>query len=120
MTETARGRTQIDVPWRTLLKFIAVGVLVWLWLQLYQIVLLLVVAVLLAVTLNPVVARLERRGLSRALASSVVSLALLLLVVGFLWLTWSSLSNQASLVAGRYRSAAVDLLDRLPGWMRAS
>lgn len=120
MPETTRRRTLLEIPWKTLLKIIAAGALVWVCLQLYQILLLVIVAVLLAVILNPLVRRLERYGWSRGLASSVVSFALFALVIGFFWLTWSSLSSQASLVAGRYRSVAVELIARLPAWMRDS
>jgi predicted PurR-regulated permease PerM len=113
-------QTAIKIPWSTLLKIICAAALVWLWLQLYQIVLLLAVAILLAVTLNPAVKRIERLGLPRWLGAVIVSVALLALVVGFLWMTWSSLSDQARLLADQIGGRERELMDRLPGWMRES
>ena len=72
MTETNQRRT-LEIPPRTILKVVAAGVLVWLWLQLYQLVLVLIVALLLAVTLNPIVKWLERRGLPRWAGATVIS-----------------------------------------------
>ena len=58
-------RVAIELPWRTILKVFAAAALVWLWLKMSQLFLLVLVAVLLAVTLDPVVRRLERRGMQR-------------------------------------------------------
>jgi predicted PurR-regulated permease PerM len=120
MPETVRRRVSLEIPWKTLLKILAAAVLVWLWFQLYQVFLLLVVAVLLAVTLNPVVCWLQARGWARWVASGVVSLALLAAVVGFLWLTWSSLAAQAEFVVSKATELEESLTLRLPGWMRDS
>lgn len=54
-------RTELVIPWRTLLKVIAAVALVWMWLKLVELGLVIIVAVLLAVTLNPIVNWLERR-----------------------------------------------------------
>src|SRR2546421_7946696 len=107
MADVARRRVVVEVPWRTLLKLILAVALVWVWLQVYQLVLLVVVAVLLAVTLDPVVGWVQRRGLPRWGAATVVGVALLILIGGFLVLTWSSLSDQAR-----------DLGQRLPHFQR--
>ena len=48
--------------------------LIWLWLTLVSTVLVVIVAVLLAITLNPVVEWFEARGLPRWAASVVVAL----------------------------------------------
>lgn len=120
MPDAQARRTWVEVPWKTLFKILAACVLVWLWLQLYQVVLLVIVAVLLAVTLNPVVTRLEQRGWPRWLASLAVSVALFAVVVGFFWMTWSSLSVQAKVVTANFTTIEQDVLKRLPGWMRAN
>ena len=93
MAEPAR-RTTVEVPWRTILKLIVAVALVWVWLQVTQIILLFVVAILLAVTLDPVVRLVERRGLPRWGASTLVCFVLLGLIGLFLWFTWSSLADQ--------------------------
>lgn len=101
-------------------RIIAAVVLVWLAIQLYQIVLLLVVAVLLAVTLNPVVRRLQRAGLSRSGAVMLVTLALLVALGGFLWLTWSSLSDQARYASQHFEKVVQQVQQKMPDWMRDS
>jgi predicted PurR-regulated permease PerM len=116
--DSARRRVLLEVPWRTLFKLIAAVVLVWLWLRLIQIVLMLTVAVLLAVTLEPLVASLERRRLSRPWAVTIVSVAILLLVVGFLFLTWSSLSQQGQYLLEQIGPMQQRAVARLPSWMR--
>ncbi len=114
MREASHRRVTVEIPWKTLFKIIAAIVLVWLWLTLYQIVLLLVVAVLLAVALDPVVEWLERRGPPRWAAASIVCFVLLAMIGGFVYLTWSSLSSQASMVGDRLQSIVETMLDRLP------
>ena len=118
MAEPGRRRLALEIPWSTLWKLIAAVALVWLWLQLVQIVLVLVVAVLLAVTLDPVVRWFERRGWARWAGTLVVSLALLATVGGFLWLTWSSLSDQAQYVAQHLSTLERQATHALPGWLR--
>ena len=117
MPESRRLRT-VDISWRTVFKVLAAIVFVWLWLQLYGLVLVLIVAILLAVTLNPLVAWFERRGWPRWGAASFVSLVLLALVGGFLWLTWSSLNEQAQYVTQHVGTFEHEVLNRLPPWMR--
>jgi predicted PurR-regulated permease PerM len=110
-----RRRVIAEVSWATLFKIVAVAALVWLWLTLYQLVLVLIVAVLLAVTLDPVVARIERWRLPRWAAASIVGVVLLAAIGGFLYLTWSSLSSQASMVGARLQAFEASVAGRLPG-----
>src|SRR5213075_1087658 len=108
-------RVAVVLPWPTILKILAALVLVWLWFKLVEVVLVLIVAVLLAVTLDPVVSWFERRGLPRWGASLAVGL-----VGGFLWLTWASLSSQASYVTEHFGKFESETLSRLPQWARVS
>jgi len=118
MTEPAKRHVAVEVPWRTLLKVMAAVALVWLWLQLVQTVLVMIVAVLLAVTLDPVVDWFERRRLPRGGAVAIVTVLLLALIGGFIWLTWASLSDQAQYVATHMNDIEHQLLHSLPAWMR--
>jgi predicted PurR-regulated permease PerM len=111
-------RIALYLPWRTIFKIFAALALVWLWLHVVQWFLILIVAVLLAVTLNPVVMWFERRGLSRGGATATVGLLLLALVGGFLWLTWASLAEQARYATEHLSEYQDAILDRLPGWLR--
>ena len=101
VADAVRRRTMVELPWRTLFKVIAAGALVWAWLQIWQLALLVVVAVLLAVALDPVVSWVQSRGLPRWGAATLVCVALLALIVGFLMLTWSSLADEAKFVGER-------------------
>jgi predicted PurR-regulated permease PerM len=86
---------------------------------LLPILLMLVVAALLAVALDPLVGWLERRGLSRGSATMVVAGVLLLAIGGFLWFTWSSLVSQWQQLAGEVGDTFGRLRDRLPAWITA-
>ena len=71
-----RSRVLVEVPWRTILKILAAAALTWCLLRLTPLVLVLVVAVLIAVLLDPVVQWLERRGLPRGPATVVLTVAI--------------------------------------------
>src|SRR5690348_495519 len=103
MSDSVRRRTALEIPWATILKLLIAIALAWVFLQLTQLILVVIVAILLAVTLNPVVTRLQRRGLGRGLATAVVCLVLVGILIGFFWMTWNTLSEQA-----RYLSAHAD------------
>jgi predicted PurR-regulated permease PerM len=118
MPDITRRRVSIEIPWRTLLKLVAFAAVIWLWLQLIDLILVIIVAVLLAVTFNPVVVRLENRGLSRGQASLLVAVVALALVGGFLWLTWSSLSVQTRYAIDHLSEFEKEAVGRMPPWMR--
>jgi predicted PurR-regulated permease PerM len=118
MPDIARRRVSLELPWRTLFKLLALAAVIWLWLQLIGLILVLIVAVLLAVTFDPVVVWLENRGLSRGKASLLVALAFLALVVGFFWMTWASLADQARYAIEHVSEFEQEAVRRLPRWMR--
>jgi len=118
MPDTDRARLSIEIPWRTIFKLMAAAALIWLWLTLVSTILVLIVAVLLAITLNPIVAWFEGRGLPRWAASVVVGLTILAVVGGFLWLTWASLSDQAHYAARYLNEFEGNVINRLPPWLR--
>lgn len=107
-------RVTVEVRWATLFKLFAAVALVWLWITLYQLVLVLLVSVLLAVALDPVVAWVERRGLPRWGASTLTGLALLAIIGAFLYLSWTSLAAQASMLGDRLQEFERSTLSRLP------
>jgi len=118
MPDTDRARLSIEIPWRTIFKLMAAAALIWLWLTLVSTILVLIVAVLLAITLNPIVAWFEARGLPRWAASVAVGLTILAIVGGFLWLTWASLSDQAHYAAKYLNEFEGNVINRLPPWLR--
>jgi len=108
----------VVIPWRTILKVLAAAILVWLWFKLVQVVLVVLVALLLAVTLNPVVSWLEKRRLPRWAATLLVGLALVAIVGGFFWIKWASLSSQAAYETIHLDQIQRDTMNRMPGWVR--
>jgi predicted PurR-regulated permease PerM len=75
----------IDIPWRSIFRLLTVVVLVWLWFRLWQWILLLVIAIFLAVGLDPVVTWLEAHRVRRTCGGPLVLLlAGLLIAFGYL------------------------------------
>jgi len=116
MAQTER-LLSLDIPWRTIAKLIAGVALVWLWLQLWDIVLVFIVAILCAIALDPVVSWLTRRGLPRWGATTIVTVGLAALIGAFAWMTWSSLSDQTRFVGERFGELEQRALKSLPPWL---
>jgi predicted PurR-regulated permease PerM len=76
-------RVRVDVPFATIAKILVAVLLVWVVVKLWLLFLVFLVAVLLAVTLHPVVAWLQRRGVSRGLAVATVAVTVLALILAF-------------------------------------
>lgn len=76
-------RVKIVIPFATIARLLVAALVVWVVLKLWLLFLVLLVAVLIAVTLHPVVAWLQRRGLSRGLAVAVVGVTLLAIILSF-------------------------------------
>ncbi len=109
-----RRRVVLEIPWRTLLKLIAAVALVWLCLKLSQLILLLIVAILLAVALDPVVEFLERRRLSRTTAATLVCGVLFAVLIAFVYFAGASLANQAHLIGTRLHAVEQQALESAP------
>src|SRR5690349_1641067 len=88
---------------------------VWLFLQLRSLVLLLVVALVFAGTFNPLVEWLERRGIKRLFALTLVFLALVLVTSLLIFLTVPPLLEQLAQVvhdAPGHRERLITLLQQ--------
>jgi predicted PurR-regulated permease PerM len=118
MPDSDVRRTAVELPWRTILKVLAAAALVWVWLKTWELFLLLTVAVLLAVTLDPLVRRLERHGIPRWGAATIVTGGVLLILIGFAWLVFTSLPDQGHLVATRMLDAERSIVNRIPAVLR--
>src|SRR5436190_908690 len=116
--EMPAQRITVDLPWRTIAKVLAAGALVWVWLKTYELVLLVVLAVLLAVTLDPLVRRLESHRMPRWGAATVVVLSVFAVLVLFGIFTATTLPEQGRLVATRMLEAERDLASRVPVFVR--
>src|SRR5471032_3061625 len=113
MAETHR-RLSIHIPWSTLLKIIAAVALVSILVQIWYILTLVLIAVIVAVGLDPAVAWLEARGWARWVAASIVAMLLFLTLVAFLAFTWTSISGQATDVAQHLERTERQVMQQLP------
>jgi predicted PurR-regulated permease PerM len=113
MTDTHR-RLSLQIPWSTLLKIIAAVALVSILVRVWYILTLVLIAIIVAVGLQPGVAWLERRGLARWAGASVVVILLFGSIVGFMAITWSSISGQAQDVGQHLELTEQQLLQKLP------
>lgn len=109
-----RPQMELRIPFATLLKIGAFVLLVLCTIALWPFILLFMMAVLLAVTIDPVVAWMGRRGVRRGIAVSLVALMLLLTAV----LMFGVLLPRAGREVGDFSSsmgrARQDLAQRIP------
>jgi predicted PurR-regulated permease PerM len=114
----AESRRVIDIAPAAIAKVIAAIVLVWLWLHLWQLLMVIVVAVVVAIGLEPTVEWLQRRRVPRSLAASGVVLLLVAIIVGFFWITGTSLAMQATELSGRLSQVRQEVMDRTPPFVK--
>jgi len=100
-------------------KVLAAIALVWCWLHLVSLILLIIVAVLLAVTLDPLVRRLEARGVPRWGGSAIVVLGLIAVIAMVVAFATTQLSGQAQVVGSSLLKAERQLLEYVPERFRA-
>ena len=110
----AESKRVIDIATGAILKVLATVVVVWLWLQLWQLVMVILVGIFVAIALEPAVRWLEARRIPRAAAAGGLVLLLTLLIVGFFWIAGSVLVDQARELTGRVGELRQELVDRLP------
>jgi predicted PurR-regulated permease PerM len=110
----AMRRMRIDITGSAIIKVLAAIVVAWLWLRLWQWVLLMVVAAFLAVGLDPFVSWLDARGVRRRYGAPLVVLAIALMLVAFVYFASTSLIEQGQLLATRIEEFQRDVSRRIP------
>ena len=96
----APQRIDLHLPTRTILKVLVAALLVWAVLRLWPEVIFLSISLLLAVALDPVVAWMSRRGVSRGVSVMILAVLLVALVGVFVAFVLPPLVKQvADLVA---------------------
>ena len=108
------ARTDIHVPWATIFKVLAAFALWFLWFKLWQIVTLVLVAIIIAIGLAPAVRWLEARRWPRWAASATLVLLLVGSLVGFFILTGAQLQDEAQNLGQRARELEQEVLRRAP------
>lgn len=109
--------TELEVPWRTIIRLLLVAALLWLFLQLWTQVFLVFIALILTLALDPHVSRLERRGWNRGRAVLAVVIAVFLVIVGLLAIIVPPLVEQgASLITSLpdYADDFTQIAERYP------
>ena len=117
MKVPAQDRTVVrfEIAPRSIVWIVATIAAVWLFVQLWTIGLLLVVALVFAGTFNPLVEWMERRGLKRVYGLILLFFALLITTVLFIFLTVPPLFEQLSQIvreAPRHREQLILLLQQ--------
>lgn len=104
----------IGVPWLTILKILSAAALVWVWFQIWPIVLVVLASLVLAVTLEPVVRWLEARRLSRGMAVLLVGTVVLAALGGAVVAAAGPLSDETALLLNGVASFQESIAVRVP------
>jgi predicted PurR-regulated permease PerM len=107
-------RVRLDVPWLTIFKILSAAALVWIWLKVWPIVMVVLVSLVLAVTLEPVVRSLERRRVKRGLAVLLVGAVTLAAIIMFLVAAVSPLTEQTRVLGSRLALFQESIAVRVP------
>src|SRR5471030_1503614 len=105
---------RLDVSWLTILKILSAAALVWIWLQAWPIVMVVLVSLVLAITLEPVVHWLEQRRFTRGLAVLVVGAVTLATFGAFLFAAVAPLAEETKLLVGHVASFQESVAVRVP------
>lgn len=114
MAEDRPQRLAIVVPWATILKVALALLLAWVFLRLASSLVTAFIAVLLAMTLDPLVLWLEQRRVARPLGALIVTLALVAIAAAIVWAGVPVAVEQSQVVAGRMGEFSRELAGRLP------
>jgi predicted PurR-regulated permease PerM len=109
-----RVTRRVEVSTATFFRLAGVAALVWAWYHLWQYILIFLAAIFLAVSLDPLVKWLDRRGLRRPFASPLVVLAITVTIAGFLYLSGAQLREQLDLVQQRLTETWESVKAQLP------
>src|SRR5262245_54228644 len=113
MAESDR-RLSLRIPWSTLLKVILAVALVAVLMRVWYILTLILIAIIIAVGLQPAVAWLERRRWPRSAAAAFVVFLMAGAIVVFFAATWQSINGQAQELGEHLQIIEQQITDRLP------
>jgi predicted PurR-regulated permease PerM len=99
MADSETTRSVFDISWRAIAKVLIAIALVWMFLKLWELAMVVLISILIAVAIDPIVNWLEDRKIPRGIASSGCILLLACAVVALLMAGWSSITQQGRLIA---------------------
>ncbi|MCX6538347.1 MAG: AI-2E family transporter [Acidobacteria bacterium] len=114
MSPSPSERIRLDLPWLTILKILIAAALVWIWLQVWPIVMVVLVSLVLAVTLEPAVGWLERWRFKRGLAVLVVGAVTLATFGAFLFAAVAPITEETKVLVDRLASFQESVAVRVP------
>ncbi len=109
--------TEIEVPWRTIIRLVMAAALIFLFLQLWTQVVIVFIAIIFTLALDPAVHRLERRGWSRGRAVFGVVGGLVLVLATLIGIIAPPLVEQGANLVNNLPDYADDLsavIERYP------
>jgi predicted PurR-regulated permease PerM len=112
------GERRIDIAPAAIARVVAAVALVWLWLHLWQLAMVVLIAIVVAIGLEPAVRWLETHGVSRSIASALVVTLLAATIAGFFWITGASLARQARELGGTLSGVRQQVEERVPPALR--
>src|SRR5580704_3067095 len=114
MSSSPPERVRVDVSWLTILKILSAAALVWVWLQVWPIVMVVLVSLVLAVALEPIVEWLERHGFTPGFAVLAVGVVTLVMVGAFLFAAAAPFMSQSKQFAASLASFQESIAVRVP------
>ena len=105
------------ITWASIFKVLAAAVFVWAWLKLWPLVMVLAVALLLAVTLDPAIEWLCKRGIARWGAVAILGVLSVALSGFIVAVIVPPLVEQSTLVVGQLDTLKGDLRGHLPPFL---
>jgi predicted PurR-regulated permease PerM len=107
-----RTVTEFELPFRTIVRVIFVLILIWLLQTLWNVILLLMIAIMLTAALDPLVRKLQDRGMKRSPAVGVVTGGTILVLLAVLAITITPLITQSEEFVDEL-PAQVDRVERI-------
>ena len=107
-------RTLFDVSWRTIARVLVAAAVVWIWVQIRQSILIFLISIILAITIDPLVRWLEARRIPRGVAAAASVFVLAALIVAMLAASWVSLTQQAELIVSNLSEFSQRMLQQFP------
>ncbi len=108
-------RLDVSVSWGTIFKVLAAALLVWAALRLAGPFLLFLISLLLAVTLTPLAARLEKRGVSHGVSVGALAAVMVGVILLLLWLVVPPLTDQVVFLQRDLATRRAAIQQRLSG-----
>lgn len=111
---TTDQRRLFDVSWRAIAKVVVALALVWAWFQLWQFVMVITVAVIIAVALDPLVRYFEDHKVPRWLGASGSVFLIAAAAAGLIALSWVTISQQSRVLVENVTNFYRDLRSSFP------